>query len=353
MDLRPPPFSASEPPLRGLTGDRLTVVLFGDSLTQRGFGEGGWCGALAHFFQRKADIYNRGYGGYNTRWARYLVPYIFPLSEDTVSAASQHLLVAVWFGANDAAAPSERVHVPLDEYEDNLRAILRHVKRAARQVILLTPPPVHEPSRLKFQKEKYGAGATGVAERTTEAAGRYAAVAARIAKELDVECIDIWSLMIAHSDPSKNLKPGDAWPAFVGANQEGGDGLHFSASGQAFVANALLGALRGGGNVHGLVSIDEIPTELPLGSAVNAEDFMGSFLDHQIKARSALIAYGFGNGHGRHSSSGQALTASYSSVPWAVPVFSFFAGAAIASMILRGPSLISSAAKGISKRRAN
>ena len=241
MNLPPPNFD-EELPLKGVTGDRATVVLFGDSITQRGFGESGWCGSLAHYYQRKADVYNRGYGGYNTRWARYLVPYMFPLGENEGLPSAQHLVVTIWFGANDAAAATENAHVPLNEYEDNLRAIVRHVKRAAKHVVVLTPPPVHEPSRLKFQREKYGASATGIAERTTESAGKYAAVAVRVAEDLGVRCVDVWGLMLAH-----NSEEG-GWPAFVGANEPGGDGLHLSASGQEFVAAALLGSLK---NTHG------------------------------------------------------------------------------------------------------
>lgn len=48
------------------TRQRLTFVLFGDSITQRGF-EDGWVASLANHYTRKADVLNRGYGGYNAR----------------------------------------------------------------------------------------------------------------------------------------------------------------------------------------------------------------------------------------------------------------------------------------------
>jgi len=38
---------------------RGSIVVFGDSLTQRGFEEGGWVSALAQHFNRRADVYNR------------------------------------------------------------------------------------------------------------------------------------------------------------------------------------------------------------------------------------------------------------------------------------------------------
>lgn len=121
--------SSNEPfiPIRGLIGERASVILFGDSLTQKGWSEGGWCCNVAQLFQRRADVYNRGYGGYNSRWARYLLPHLFPLPGG--NPTSKHFLVVVWFGANDAALPSENPHVPLEEYAENVRAILAHVQK--------------------------------------------------------------------------------------------------------------------------------------------------------------------------------------------------------------------------------
>ena len=56
-----------EPTTSSLTWPR--VFLFGDSLTQYAFGsEGGWAAMLADKLQRKADVVNRGFSGYNTRW---------------------------------------------------------------------------------------------------------------------------------------------------------------------------------------------------------------------------------------------------------------------------------------------
>ena len=83
-------------------------VTFGDSITQRGFSPG-WTGTLADTYQRRADIINRGYSGYNTRWALHLLPHIFPLPPTNAAAAAAAppppRLVTVWFGANDAALP--------------------------------------------------------------------------------------------------------------------------------------------------------------------------------------------------------------------------------------------------------
>ena len=108
---------------------RPQFVLFGDSITQKASDpQGGWAAALAHNYQRKAravlstscrstwhfdtcqqsdqsraceqvDVVNRGYSGYNTRWAKYLLEKVFPANQPKVN------LVTLFWGANDASLP--------------------------------------------------------------------------------------------------------------------------------------------------------------------------------------------------------------------------------------------------------
>ena len=55
-------------------------------------------------------------------------------------------LMLVFFGANDAAAPEYHMHVPVDEYGDNLRSIVRRSKETMPgiTVVLVSPPPIDE-----------------------------------------------------------------------------------------------------------------------------------------------------------------------------------------------------------------
>ncbi|KAA3459672.1 GDSL esterase/lipase [Gossypium australe] len=105
---------------------RPDIVLFGDSITQESFRSGGWGASLADAYSRKADVVLRGYGGYNTRWALFLLHHLFPLGSTKPPVAT-----TIFFGANDAALAgrtSERQHVPVEEYKENLRKIVRHLK---------------------------------------------------------------------------------------------------------------------------------------------------------------------------------------------------------------------------------
>ena len=64
---------------------RPVVLVVGDSLVQRGFETSGWVASLARAYARVADVVNRGYSGYNTRWVRELMthePDLFPPRRD-------------------------------------------------------------------------------------------------------------------------------------------------------------------------------------------------------------------------------------------------------------------------------
>ena len=208
----------------------MRIVLFGDSITQQSFSPGGWGARLADHFVRRADVQNRGYSGYNTRWALQLLDKLFPPAAEGVATAP--CLVTVFFGANDAALPdqgSARQHVPLAEYKDNLRAIVAAVRAAggaSSRMVLMTPPPVHEGQRLEWQVARYGSDATGVAERTDEAAAAYGTAVRELARELSLPCLDVRAAMLGEGAV--------AWPAMLS------DGLHLSAAGSAFVFDKLI-----------------------------------------------------------------------------------------------------------------
>jgi lysophospholipase L1-like esterase len=88
------------------------------------------------------------------------------------------LLVAIFFGANDAALPegtSRRQHVPLALYKHNLESMVEAARQAgARRVVLLTPPPVHEAARVQYNRDMHGNEAKDTPERTNEVTGEYA-----------------------------------------------------------------------------------------------------------------------------------------------------------------------------------
>ncbi|XP_010251203.1 PREDICTED: GDSL esterase/lipase At5g62930 isoform X2 [Nelumbo nucifera] len=127
---------------------RPQIVLFGDSITEQSFRPGGWGAALADTYSRKADVIVRGYGGYNTRWALFLLNHLIPL-----------------------------------EYSPTML------------VVLITPPPVNEEGRKEYARSVYGEKAVDLPERTNEMAGVYAKLCVELAKELGLSSINLWSKM--------------------------------------------------------------------------------------------------------------------------------------------------------------
>lgn len=208
------------------------------------------CSFLANIYQRRADVLNRGYSGYNTRFFLRLLPDILrdeqiapqKLQDSSSRSNSQQeedeptvALTILFFGANDAAISGldDHHHVPVDEYQENLSKIIDIVKQETkcRRFLLVTPPPVHHEQRFAFQISKYGDKATGVLERTLENTGRYSQASKELATRLSYPCLDLYHDM---------QKDGDDWGRFLC------DGLHFAKPGHDFVGHAMIQAINQG-----------------------------------------------------------------------------------------------------------
>lgn len=124
---------------------RRTIILFGDSNTQFSFSldHKGWGCGLADWYQRTADVINRGYSGYNSRWALSILRQAI-LSESALYLKNLSL-ATICFGANDSCLASDGQHVPLDEYRSNIEAIIDCFRQCSPNIrlVLITPPPVN------------------------------------------------------------------------------------------------------------------------------------------------------------------------------------------------------------------
>ncbi|TKY65834.1 GDSL esterase/lipase CPRD49 [Spatholobus suberectus] len=123
---------------------RPQIVLFGSSIIQMSFDNGGWGAILANLYARKVDIILRGYSGWNSRRALEVLDEVFPKD-----AHVQPSLVIVYFGGNDSIDPHPSglgPHVPLEEYVENMRKIANHLKSLSDHIrlIFLTSPPINE-----------------------------------------------------------------------------------------------------------------------------------------------------------------------------------------------------------------
>ncbi|GMY14854.1 GDSL esterase/lipase At5g62930-like [Fagus crenata] len=231
---------------------RPQIVLFGDSITEQAFRAGGWGAALADTYSRKADIVNRGYGGYNTRWALFLLHHLFPLDSTKPPAAA-----TIFFGANDAALlgrTSERQHVPVEEYKENLSKTVHHLKECSPTmlVVLITPPPVDEAGRKEYAQSVYGEKAMELPERTNEVTGLYAKQCLELAKEIGVLSVDLWSKM----------QETEGWQRkFLS------DGLHLTPEGNALVHQEVTRVFN-----EAWLSAAEMPYDFPHHSEIDGKN---------------------------------------------------------------------------------
>ena len=211
---------------------RPAILLLGDSLTQLCWE--GWGAHLANIFQRRADVVNRGFSGYNTTFYLHLPDeaVFSSLQVDQDDKDSKCCLAILWFGANDAGLPglADHHYVSVDDYRSNLHKLIDRVQAKTKcpRIMLITPPPVHHEQRLIFQKQRYGDKATGKLERTLENTGKYAAACLQVAKERNVACCDLYNLMQQESD----------WAPFLH------DGLHFSKDGHDWLGPTLVNAIH-------------------------------------------------------------------------------------------------------------
>lgn len=187
----------------------------------------GWASLLSSSYQRRADVVNRGFSGYNTRHALELVPRVFGTA-DKHDGPNNILFVTVFFGANDAAIPGERQHVPLEEYGENLSKIVTEIRKETSSlpdfpIIIMTPPPIDE------QAWKEYLGLFDYYDRRNDVARKYGLEAKRIAKELDCTVLDTWELLGGDS-------PGYGKHLF--------DGLHLSESGNELIHEGLMRLLK-------------------------------------------------------------------------------------------------------------
>ncbi|GBF95363.1 hypothetical protein Rsub_07791 [Raphidocelis subcapitata] len=202
----------------GASAFKPQFVLLGDSITEMGSLEGGWQQLLTTDYIRRADIVNRGFSGYNSRWGLFL-------ADEIVGSFGNGRadLVTVCFGANDAAGADSSVaylSVPVEEYSANLRAIIAKLRSAGMpRILLLTPPPVDDANN------RWPDGA-----RSRVRAGQYADAAVAVAQELGVPHFNMWH----------GIQEVDSWRTELMHP----DGLHLSRAGNKFVFDAVTALIR-------------------------------------------------------------------------------------------------------------
>ncbi|KAJ1725696.1 isoamyl acetate-hydrolyzing esterase [Coemansia erecta] len=247
-------------PYRGAMYD--IVLTFGDSITQFGGNpaHNGWVNSLSHLFERRMDVLNRGFSGYNTNDARGVVHLVLPRTKSlpganpassaaTATTATTNLsrpfpnfspkvqLLLIFFGANDAVLKPGYQHVPLDVFAANMRYLVSLVKDPESEyyspetrVALITPPPLGESL---YNRTSAGSDVNPI-KRTNAMAKVYSEAVKDAANDLGVPYIDLWSsiedrvhraALAEQASPSAAASPYDGYERYLL------DGLHLNANG--------------------------------------------------------------------------------------------------------------------------
>lgn len=208
-----------------MTGpQRPQFVLFGSSIVQLSFSNGGWGAILTDVYSRKADIVLRGYYGWNSRRAVTVLNQVFPKD-----AAMQPSLVIVYFGGNDSMGPHSSglgPHVPLPEYIENLKQIAVHLKSLSDtiRIIFLSCPPVNE-DKLRQGTSEYFSELV----RTNELCQRYSEACIMVCREMGVKVIDLYNAFQNRDD----------WLTACFT-----DGVHLSEDGSKIVVEEIMNVLK-------------------------------------------------------------------------------------------------------------
>ncbi|GFY82368.1 SGNH hydrolase-type esterase superfamily protein [Actinidia rufa] len=162
-----------------------------------------------------ADIFLRGYAGWNSRRALTVLDRVFPKA-----AAVQPSLVIVYLGGNDSMCPHPSglgPHVPLCEYIENMRKIAIHLKCSILTRYLFCVTRLETSNKF----DKLG--------RTNESCQKYSEALVELCQEMDIKVVDLWTAFQARDD----------WLTACFT-----DGIHLSSEGSKIVVQGILTVLK-------------------------------------------------------------------------------------------------------------
>ncbi|KAJ2893223.1 isoamyl acetate-hydrolyzing esterase, partial [Coemansia aciculifera] len=202
-----------------------TIVCIGDSLTQHGndVSKCGWVSQLSNAYIRRMDVVNRGFSGFTSRW-------VLPLMSEVLSASQpKPRILTILLGSNDSLLPAHPRHVPIDEFEANIRGMVATVAELSPEtkVILITPPSLGEKLYATWDKDML---------RTFEIVKAYADVVRSIASELSLPCADLWTAV--------ETKTKEIGGELDGYDSFSYDGVHLSAGGNDLLFEVLMQTIK-------------------------------------------------------------------------------------------------------------
>ncbi|KAJ1558618.1 isoamyl acetate-hydrolyzing esterase [Nowakowskiella sp. JEL0078] len=197
----------------------------------------GWCTILQANYIRRVDLINHGYGGYNTEWARVILPHIL---EDVRSPS----LFTLFLGANDCTTEiNKRQHVPLPRYSANIAFLLDTVKQKFPEcrIVVISPPPMKED---QWEKQLIDRGEPYQLDRFNRIVKQYHQACCNVVTEVmqsnaNVTLIDNWNLLLGPDYATLTDREIDE--KLVGYLS---DGLHFAKIANEKLAEKILESIK-------------------------------------------------------------------------------------------------------------
>ncbi|OAE22407.1 hypothetical protein AXG93_2381s1030 [Marchantia polymorpha subsp. ruderalis] len=239
---------------------RPQIILLGDSITEQSFGPFGWGAALADQYKGKSE--KVGFvavrcGGTRIHWLQYTVDLI-PSGQDLPhcnSSAQTPPLVRVlqsFATTSSSNLPERRI---LLRRSKSFRTWLL-AQSDSTLIILITPPPVSEKGLLACSPHLLD-DTSGQPTHVNQFTGMYAQECVSVAREADVQCLNLWSI----------FQETPRWEALLS------DGIHLSVEGNQVVFEELVKLLDESDFVPSTLKIDTLKLdEVPYDSPEEMED---------------------------------------------------------------------------------
>ncbi|CEP62229.1 isoamyl acetate-hydrolyzing esterase LALA0_S05e00760g [Lachancea lanzarotensis] len=204
-------------------------LLFGDSITEFAFNtepdekighQFALGAALCRDYTRKLDIIQRGFSGYNSRWALQILPKILE-SE----SSSEIVMCTIFFGSNDAASAG-RQRVEVTEFIENITSLVHMVKVKNIKPILIGPG-LHDSERwAELKPDQISQGTF----RSNDCNKRYSDALQQIALREKIPFVNLYDAF--------QEQGGDQWRELLL------DGVHYTGKGYKVFYNELLKTIR-------------------------------------------------------------------------------------------------------------
>ena len=169
--------------------------------------------------QRRCDVVQRGFSGYNSTWCRQLLPYYYPDNESVKNVA----VFVIFLGVNDSCRPNTTGQdVSVELFQENLEAMVEYLVGCCslprESILLLTLPPVHRDDfEAHCKKKNIPCG------KYQQDCGAFAKATNLASEKCQVGCVDVQKTFLQQENWRKLFC----------------DGLHFSKLGSELLADVV------------------------------------------------------------------------------------------------------------------